>query len=119
MLWDGADRVEFRTHVDGSIGQDHLLRVVFPASVPGGLPVYQTAVSVIGRPPGPVDSDVAEHSYTLDSPANDWLAVGSTARVALAGHRPALQAIGVAEVVAPPAAQTECGSWSRPSPGRA
>ncbi|MBO0837706.1 MAG: hypothetical protein J2P28_19645, partial [Actinobacteria bacterium] len=52
LLWDGADRVEFRTHVDGSIGQDHLLRVVFPANVPGGLPVYQTAVAVIGRPPG-------------------------------------------------------------------
>jgi len=106
VLWDGGDRVEFRTHVDGSIGQDHLLRVVFPASVPGGLPVYQTAVSVIGRPPGPVDSDVAEHSYTLDSPANEWLAVGSTARVALAGTGQA-QAIGVAEVVAPPAVRAE------------
>ncbi len=31
MLWDGAERVEFRTHVSGSIGQDHLLRVRFPA----------------------------------------------------------------------------------------
>ena len=30
ILWDGADRVEFRTHVDGSIGQDALLRVRFP-----------------------------------------------------------------------------------------
>ena len=28
-LWHGAGRVEFRTHVDGSIGQDQLLRVVF------------------------------------------------------------------------------------------
>ncbi len=104
LLWDGADRVEFRTHVDGSIGQDRLLRVVFPVDVPGGLPVYQTAVAVVGRPPGPIDSDVAEHSYTLDSPANEWLAVGSTAAVALSsqdGSRQ-LQAIGVAEVVAPP-----------------
>jgi alpha-mannosidase len=103
VLWDGADRVEFRTHVDGSIGQDHLLRVMFPVSVPGGLPVYQTAVSVIGRPPGPVDSDVAEHSYTLDSPANEWLAVGSAAAVAVPGPDGSrqLQAIGVAEVVAP------------------
>ena len=49
LLWDGADRVEFRTHVDGSIGQDRLLRVVFPADVPGGLPVYQTAVAVVGQ----------------------------------------------------------------------
>jgi alpha-mannosidase len=103
VLWDGADRVEFRTHVDGSIGQDHLLRVVFPADVPGGLPVYQTAVSVIGRPPGPIDSDVAEHSYTLDSPACEWLAIGSTAAVAVTAADGArhLQAIGVAEVVAP------------------
>jgi alpha-mannosidase len=99
LLWDGADRVEFRTHVDGSIGQDHLLRVRFPASVHGGLPVYQTAVSVIGRPPGEIDIDVARDTYTLDSPASEWFAVGSTARVAVSGQ---LQAIGVAEVVCPP-----------------
>src|SRR5215469_1759076 len=66
LLWDGSDRIEFRTHVDGSICQDKLLRVSFPANVHGGLPVYQTAVSVIGRPPGHTDIDVAEHSYTLD-----------------------------------------------------
>jgi alpha-mannosidase len=104
LLWDGADRIEFRTHVDGSIGQDRLLRVAFPVDVPGGLPVYQTAVAVVGRPPGPVDTDVAEHSYTLDCPASEWLAVGSTAAIALTaadGSRQ-LQAIGVAEVVAPP-----------------
>src|SRR5262249_6672467 len=35
LLWDGADRVEFRTHVDGSVGKDNLLRVRFPARVPG------------------------------------------------------------------------------------
>jgi alpha-mannosidase len=104
VLWHGADRIEFRTHVDGSIGQDHLLRVVFPVSVPGGLPVYQTAVAVIGRPPGPIDSDVAEHPYTLDCPACEWLAVGSTASVRVTGPEGSahLQAIGVAEVIAPP-----------------
>ncbi len=103
LLWDGSDRIEFRTHVDGSIGQDHLLRVIFPVDVPGGLPIYQTAVSVVGRPPGPIDTDVAEHSYTLDSPANEWLAVGATAAVAFTasdGSRQR-QAIGVAELVAP------------------
>jgi alpha-mannosidase len=105
VLWQGADRVEFRTHVDGSIGQDHLLRVVFPVSVPGGLPVYQTALAVVGRPPGPIDSDVAEHAYTLDCPATEWLAVGSTAAVRLTGPDGSaqLQAIGVAEVIAPSA----------------
>jgi alpha-mannosidase len=104
LLWAGSDRIEFRTHIDGSIGQDRLLRVVFPADVPGGLPVYQTAVAVVGRPPGPIDTDVAEHSYTLDSPANEWLAIGATAAVAVTspdGSRQ-LQAIGVAEVVAQP-----------------
>jgi alpha-mannosidase len=105
VLWDGSARVEFRTHVDGSIGQDHLLRVAFPASVPGGLPVFQTAVSVIGRPPGGTEIDVAEHSYTLDTPASEWFAVGSTARVAVPGPDEGrqLQAIGVAEVVCPAA----------------
>ncbi|HXZ63714.1 MAG TPA: glycoside hydrolase family 38 C-terminal domain-containing protein [Streptosporangiaceae bacterium] len=104
VLWHGADRVEFRTHVDGSIGQDHLLRVAFPANVPGGLPVYQTAVAVIGRPPGPIDTDVAEHPYTLDCPAAEWLALGSTAAVRVADRAAGsqLQAIGVAEVIAPP-----------------
>jgi alpha-mannosidase len=102
LLWDGADRVEFRTHVDGSIGQDRLLRVRFGADVPGGLPVYQTALAVIGRPPGSADTDVAEHEFTLDNPAHEWFAVGSTARVALgAGSARRLRAIGVAEVITP------------------
>src|SRR6185437_10921978 len=98
LVWDGERRVEFRTHVDGSIGQDRLLRVSFPVDVPGGLPVYQTAVSVIGRPPGPADTDVAEHEFTLDNPASEWFGVGSAARLSVGGQH---QAIGVAEVVAP------------------
>jgi alpha-mannosidase len=109
LLWDGADRLEFRTHVDSPMQQDRLLRVLFPANVPGGLPVYQTAVSVIGRPPGQIDVDVAEHPFTLDSPAAEWFGVGSTARVSVTapdGTRQ-LQAIGVAEVVAPPALRAE------------
>ena len=103
LLWDGADRVEFRTHVDGSIGQDRLLRVAFPAAVAGGLPIYQTATAVVGRPPGSADTDVGQHAFTMDNPAHEWFGVGSTARVALApaaGGRTML-AIGVAEVVAP------------------
>jgi alpha-mannosidase len=105
LLWDGAGRVEFRTHVDGSIGQDRLLRVAFPANVPGGLPIFQSAVSVVGRPLGPADTDVAKNSFTLDNPAHEWFGVGSTARIALTGPggggRRELQAIGVAEVVTP------------------
>jgi alpha-mannosidase len=103
ILWDGEDRVEFRTHVDGPIGPDRMLRVRFPADVPGGLPVYETATAVIGRPLAHPDVDTAEHSWTLDNPAHDWFGVGSTARVALTGADGSRrdQAIGVAEVITP------------------
>jgi alpha-mannosidase len=98
ILWDGTDRVEFRTHVDGSIGQDALLRVRFPADVPGGLPVYQCATTVVGRPFGTPDADVAEHPFTLDNPAHEWFGLGSTARV-VTGDR--AWPVGVAEVIVP------------------
>src|ERR1700761_7657673 len=103
ILWDGEDRVEFRTHTDGSIGPDRMLRVRFPADVPGGLPVYETATAVIGRPFAHPDVDTAEHSWTLDNPAHDWFGVGATAKVVLTGPDGARQAqpIGVAEVITP------------------
>jgi alpha-mannosidase len=106
ILWDGAERVEFRTHVSGSIGRDRLLRVRFPAEVHGGLPVYQTATAVVGRPFGVPEVDVAEHWWTLDNPAHHWFGIGSVAQIALtapngATSAAALQAIGVAEVVTP------------------
>src|SRR5260221_2157461 len=78
LVGDGPARVGFRTHVDGSIGKDRLLRVRFPARVPGGRPVYQTALAVIGRPFGSADADVAEHEVTLDNPANDGIGLVST-----------------------------------------
>ena len=101
LLWDDAERVEFRTHVDGYRGHDRLLRVRFPADVPGGLPVYQTATAVIGRSFGAVDVDSADHWYTLDNPAHQWFGLGSTARVRTGGRNGLTQAIGVAEVVCP------------------
>jgi alpha-mannosidase len=101
LLWDGAERVEFRTHVDGYGGRDRLLRVRFPADVPGGLPLYQTATAVIGRSFGVVDVDSADHWYTLDSPAHQWFGLGSTARVRTGDGPGRTQAIGVAEVVCP------------------
>ncbi len=97
-LWNGIDRVEFRTHVDGSIGQDRLLRVRFGARVPGGLPVFQCATAVVGRPLGVADQDVAEHAFTLDNPACEWFGIGSTARVRAGDDE---WAIGVAEVIVP------------------
>ncbi len=100
LLWDGADRLEFRTHVAGSIGRDRLLRVRFPADVAGGLPLYQTATAVIGRPFGAPTADTATHWWTLDNPANHWFGLGATARVALElPDGPAAAAIGVAEVI--------------------
>ena len=101
LLWDHADRVEFRTHVDSYTGRDRLLRVRFPADVPGGLPVYQTATAVVGRSFGVVDVDSADHWYTLDNPAHQWFGVGSTARVRTGGRHGLTQAIGVAEIVCP------------------
>jgi hypothetical protein len=90
--------------VSGSIGQDRLLRVRFPAVAPGGLPVYQTATAVIGRPFGAPEADVAKHWWTLDNPANHWFGLGAVARVALTspdGGAGGTQAIGVAEVITP------------------
>ena len=101
LLWDRAERVEFRTHVDSYTGRDRLLRVRFPADVPGGLPLYQTATAVVGRSFGVVDVDSADHWYTLDNPAHQWFGVGSTARVRTGGRNGLTQAIGVAEVVCP------------------
>ena len=101
VLWDHAERVEFRTHVDSYSGRDRLLRVGFPADVPGGLPVYQPATAVIGRSFGVVDVDSADHWYTLDNPAYQWFGLGSVARVTDRGGL--AQAIGVAEVVCPEA----------------
>ena len=40
--------------------------------MPGALPVYQTAVTAIGRPFGAAGADVEEHWYTLDNPAHEW-----------------------------------------------
>ena len=106
VLWENAERVEFRTHVDGYREKDRLLRVRFPADVPGGLPVYQTATAVIGRPFGAVDVDSADHWYTLDNPAHQWFGLGSTARVLTGGSSGTVQAIGVAEVVCPDSQDT-------------
>jgi alpha-mannosidase len=104
LLWDGVERVDFRTHVDGSVGQDRLLRVRFPLDLAGVLPVYEVGNAVIGRPFGFPGEDTAEHPWTLDNPARTWFGLSSTARVALAeepgGPERLRLAVGVAEVVA-------------------
>jgi hypothetical protein len=106
LLWHGLDRLEFRTHVDGSIGQDRLLRVRFPLDVAGARPVYEVGNAVVGRTFGYTEVDTADHPFVLDSPAYFWAGVSSAARVELhdAGVPARRHAIGVAEIVAPESA---------------
>ncbi|GAA4638485.1 NEW3 domain-containing protein [Actinoallomurus vinaceus] len=101
LLWDGVDRVDFRTNVGGSIGQDHLLRVGFDLDVPGGRPVSEVGFAAIGRPFGFPDADSAEDLWTLDNPAHTWTALSATVRIALTGDDGSRQehAVGVAEVI--------------------
>ncbi len=102
-LWEGGARVDFRTRVDGSIGEDRLLRVRFALDLPGALPVSEVGFAAVGRSFGFPDADAAEHLWTLDNPAHTWAGLGTTARLALhgPGGRTLTHAIGVAEVVAP------------------
>ncbi|MQA86543.1 MAG: hypothetical protein GEV03_18400 [Streptosporangiales bacterium] len=106
VLWADVDRMDCRTHVDGSIGHDRLLRVRFPADVAGGRPVYEVGNAAVGRTFGFPRVDAAEQPWTYDNPAHTWVGTTSTARVAFddeaAGALGArsCQAIGVAEVVA-------------------
>ncbi|PZG01061.1 glycoside hydrolase family 38 C-terminal domain-containing protein [Micromonospora endophytica] len=102
ILWHGTDRIDFRTHVDGSIGQDRLLRVRFDLALPGTLPVAEVGFAAIGRPFGFPESDSAEHLWALDNPAHTWAGLSSTARIRLRGEDGDVHqhAIGVAELVA-------------------
>ncbi|MFJ2112591.1 glycoside hydrolase family 38 C-terminal domain-containing protein, partial [Streptomyces sp. NPDC087850] len=99
----GADRVDFHTRLDGSIGEDRLLRVRFALDLPGALPVSEVGFAAIGRPFGFPDSDAAEHMWTLDNPAHTWAGLSTTARIALHGADGTTlhHAFGIAEVIAP------------------
>jgi alpha-mannosidase len=103
ILWEGVDRVDFRSHVDGPIGPDRLLRVRFPVEVPGARPVSEVGFAAVGRPFGFPDADAARTPWTLDNPAHTWVALSATARVALTGEDGSRHehAIGVAEVIEP------------------
>lgn len=94
-VWTGLSRVDCSTRL-APTGADRLLRLRWPADVPGGLPVSEVGAAVIGRGFGVVDVDSAEHPWTLDNPAYSWFGVGSTARVVAGG---VTTAMGVAEVV--------------------
>ncbi|MCQ4080041.1 glycoside hydrolase [Streptomyces sp. RB6PN25] len=100
---DGLERIEFSAHVDGSIGQDHLLRVRFGLDLPGAKPVHEVGFAAIGRSFGFPGSDAGEELWTLDNPAHTWAGLSATVRIAL--RRPdgdtQEHAVGVAEVVEP------------------
>jgi alpha-mannosidase len=101
-LWHGVDRVDLVNHVDGSIGQDHLLRARFQLDAPGLLPVAEVGFGAVGRSFGFPEADTAQSLWTLDSPAHTWAALSATARLNLRREDRAeddVHAIGVAEVV--------------------
>jgi alpha-mannosidase len=101
-LWHGVDRVDLVNHVDGSIGQDHLLRARFQLDAPGLLPVAEVGFGAVGRSFGFPDADAAQSLWTLDSPAHTWAGLSATARLNLRREDRAedeIHAIGVAEVV--------------------
>ncbi|NKE57966.1 hypothetical protein FXN61_14440 [Lentzea sp. PSKA42] len=95
-LWHGLPRVDIQSFVDGSIGQDRLLRSRFAFDLPGALPVAEVGFAAVGRSFGFPDVDAAEHLWTLDSPAHTWAGLSATVRLRLPGG--VLHAIGVAEV---------------------
>jgi len=101
LLWRHTDRIDVRTTLNRSPGDDRLVRVRFPLDVPGGLPVSETGHAVIGRGFGLPDVDAASAPWTLDNPAYNWFGLGHTAKLLLrdGGIEQGRRALGVAEVV--------------------
>ncbi|GAA0427753.1 alpha-mannosidase [Acrocarpospora corrugata] len=91
-LWHRLPRVDLTTHADFD-GVDQLVRLRWPIDIPGALPVSEVGDAVVGRGFALIDTDSADHPWTLDNPANHWFALSSTCRI---GSR----AIGVAEIIA-------------------
>ncbi|MFC0622938.1 glycoside hydrolase family 38 N-terminal domain-containing protein [Kribbella deserti] len=100
----GLDRIEFTTRILDHAQSDRLVRVKFPADVPGALPLSEVAGAVVGRGFGLIDVDSATAPWTLDNPANTWFGLGTTARIDLvdaAGNQVGTRPMAVAEIVVP------------------
>jgi alpha-mannosidase len=102
-LWRGVARVDCRTTIDEFTGEDRLLRLRWPCSVPGAMPVSEVGDAVVGRGfallhNGLESVDTAEHLWTLDNPAYSWFGLSSAARVRVGDS---VRAVSVAEVVSP------------------
>jgi alpha-mannosidase len=112
VLWDGIERVDFATRLDDYSGQDLLFRIRFGAAIEGGMPISEVGNAVIGRGFGFPNEDVGTARYTLDNPAYNWFALGTTARVDLLaspGKRSASRAFSIAEIVTPDAREYDDG----------
>ncbi|WP_432948874.1 NEW3 domain-containing protein [Kribbella sp. CA-253562] len=100
----GLDRIEFSTRILDHAQSDRLVRVKFPADVPGALPVSEVAGAVVGRGFGLIDVDSEQAPWTLDNPANTWFGLSSTARIELVdtdGRSVGTRPMAVAEIVVP------------------
>lgn len=103
-VYTGLDRIEFTTRILDHAQSDRLVRVKFPADVPGALPLSEVAGAVVGRGFGLIDVDSEQAPWTLDNPANTWFGLGSTARISLidaAGNAAGTRPLAVAEIVVP------------------
>nr|WP_237695057.1 glycoside hydrolase family 38 C-terminal domain-containing protein [Streptomyces sp. SID5468] len=104
-LWDGIDRVDLATRIDGFTGHDRMVRVRFQPDVEGAMPVCEVGDAVVGRGFGFPNVDYKDTKWTLDYPAYNWVELGSTLTVALTDRRGgaarASRAVSVAEVVVP------------------
>ncbi|MGX6600861.1 glycoside hydrolase family 38 N-terminal domain-containing protein [Micromonosporaceae bacterium Da 78-11] len=101
-LWHSGDRLEATTEVHDFTGADQLVRLRWPAAVPGAMPVSEVGAAVVGRGFGIIDVDTEQAPWTLDNPAHNFFALSSTARIDLYdldGVRLHTRAIGVAEVI--------------------
>ncbi len=102
--YHGLDRIEFTTRILDHSQSDRLVRVKFPADVPGALPLSEVAGAVVGRGFGLIDVDSEQAPWTLDNPANTWFGLGTTARISLvdaAGNPAGTRPVAVAEIVVP------------------
>nr|WP_239062659.1 NEW3 domain-containing protein [Streptomyces sp. SID13031] len=103
-VYTGLDRIEFTTRILDHAQSDRLVRVKFPADIPGALPLSEVAGAVVGRGFGLIDVDTEQAPWTLDNPANTWFGLGTTARIKLTdanGNHLGTRPLAVAEIVVP------------------
>ena len=106
-LWQGIDRLEFRTRIDGFAGRRRALPGPVRRDVEGATAgVRGRERGRRARPSASRTSTSPQPPFTLDYPAYDWFGLSTTARVALVGEGAtpesprAARATSVAEVIA-------------------